>query len=186
MFYYVSGFIGFLLLGLYFRRFVGELTWKKTLLAAVPLFLGGVAIAFFGVLGRINADTHGVFPFEGPVSFAALWEGPMHNDTVAIPLMTTGLILLFRKIRGGGRFFEKVVLPVSKASYGMYLCHLLILVPVSGWLRESLGLGPDGVLGPVWTTPVEILAASVLTFCTIALICPLVRRIPKLGEWIMG
>lgn len=186
MFYYVSGFIGFLLLGLYFRRFVGVLSWKKTLLAAVPLFLGGVAIAFFGVLGRINADTHGVFPFEGPVSFAALWEGPMHNDTVAIPLMTTGLILLFRKIRGGGRFFEKVVLPVSKASYGMYLCHLLVLVPVSGWLRESLGLGPDGVLGPVWTTPVEILAASVLTFCTIALICPLVRRIPKLGEWIMG
>ena len=110
----------------------------------------------------------------------------MHNDTVAIPLMTVALILLFRKIRGGGRFFEKVVLPVSMASYGMYLCHLLILVFVSGWIRESLGLGADGLLGPVWTTPVEILVGSLLTFGAIAVLCPLVRRIPKVGKWIMG
>lgn len=43
--------------------------------------------------------------------------------------MATALILLFRKIRGGGRFFEKAVLPVSGASYGMYLCHHLSTCP---------------------------------------------------------
>ena len=38
-FYYVSGFLGYLLLGLYFRRFAGEYSWKKTLALSVPSFL---------------------------------------------------------------------------------------------------------------------------------------------------
>ena len=31
VFYYLSGFVGYLLLGLYFRKFVGKLSWGKTL-----------------------------------------------------------------------------------------------------------------------------------------------------------
>ena len=186
VFYYISGFIGFLLLGLYFRKFVGELSWKKTLLIALPLFAAGFAIGFLGVLGRINADAKGVFPVEGPVSLAAVWEGPMHNDTIAIPMMTVAWLLLFRKIRYEGKFYEKVLLPVSNASYGMYLCHLLVLVYISSWLRDTLGLGANGALGPVWTTPVQIIAGAILTFAAIAIACPLIRRIPKAGKWIMG
>ena len=39
VFYYLSGFVGYMLLGLYFRKFVGELSWKKTLGIALPVFL---------------------------------------------------------------------------------------------------------------------------------------------------
>lgn len=185
MFYYVSGFIGYLLLGLYFRKFVGPLSWCKTLCIAVPVFLAGFAICHFGFLGRVEADAHGVFPVEGPVGLAALWEGPWLNDTFGVALMTLGWILVFRKIETGGRFYEKVLLPVSKASYGMYLCHMLLLGVISAWLRGWLGIGEAGSLG-IWTTPVQILGTALLSFCGVALFSVLVQKVPKVGKWLIG
>jgi surface polysaccharide O-acyltransferase-like enzyme len=117
---------------------------------------------------------------------AAIWEGPWLNDTFGVALMTIGWILVFRKISSGGKFYEKVLLPVSKASYGMYLSHLLILGLISGWMRDTLGLGTDGVLGSVWTTPVEIFGTVLLSFIATAVACVLVQRIPKVGKWIVG
>ena len=183
-FYYISGFAGYLLLGLYFRRFVGELSWKKTLALALPLFAAGFSICHFGFLGRVWADCDGTFPVGGPVGMAALWEGPWLNDTAGVALMTISWILLFRKIGSGGSFYRCIVLPVSKAGYGMYLSHLLLLGAVSGWLRNLLGLGEDGVMG-VWTTPFQILASSVLSFAAVAILCVAVRKIPKIGKWII-
>lgn len=184
-FYYLSGFVGYLLLGLYFRKFVGRLSWGRTLGIALPAFLGGLAICCGGFLWRVWGDAHGIFPFEGPVGLAALWEGPWLNDTLGVALMTIAWVLLFRKIKSGGRFYERVLLPVSKASYGMYLCHMLLLGAISAWLRTALGTGNDGVLG-VWTTPVQILSTALLSFVGVALFSVLVRRIPKLGKWIIG
>ena len=185
VFYYLSGFVGYLLLGLYFRKFVGELSWKKTLGIALPAFLAGFAICCGGFLSRVWADCHGVFPVEGPVGLAALWEGPWLNDTLGVALMTIGWVLVFKKIRSCGKFYERVVLPVSKASYGMYLSHLLILGAVSAWLRGALGTGTDGLLG-IWTTPVEIFGTVLLSFTATAVLCVLVQRIPRAGKWIVG
>ena len=185
VFYYLSGFVGYLLLGLCFRKFVGKLSWRKTLTWAVPLFLAGFAICNVGFLTRVLADSKGVFPIEGPVGLAALWEGPWLNDTLGVALMAIAWVLLLRKIERGGKFYEHVLLPVSKASYGMYLCHLLLLSVVSGWIRNALGLGADGVLG-IWTTPVQIIAIALLSFCGTALFCVLVQKIPKVGKWLIG
>ena len=184
-FYYLSGFIGYLLLGLYFRKFVGRLPWATTLGVALPSFFIGFMICHSGFLNQVMADSGGVFPVEGPVGLAALWEGPWLNDTFGVALMTLGWIPVFRKIESGGCFYEKILLPVSKASYGMYLCHLLLLVYVSGTIRSWLGLGEAGVLG-IWTTPVEILAIAILSFIGVALFSILVQKIPKIGKWLMG
>ena len=120
------------------------------------------------------------------MGLAALWEGPWLNDTFGVALMTIGWILLLRKITTGGKFYEKVLLPVSKASYGMYLSHMVLLGLISAWLRSSLGLGADGALGPVWTTPVQILGTALLSFVSVAFVCVLVQRIPRAGKWIVG
>ena len=184
-FYYLSGFIGYLLLGLYFRKFVGKLSWSRTLAIALPAFLCGFVLCCGGFLHHVWLDSKNFFPVEGPVGMAALWEGPWLNDTFGVALMTLGWILVFRKIETGGRFYEKVLLPVSKASYGMYLCHLLLLVYVSGWIRNWLGLGEAGILG-IWTTPVEILAIAILSFVGVAIFSVFVQKIPKVGKWIMG
>jgi Uncharacterized protein conserved in bacteria len=185
LFYYLSGFIGYLLLGLYFRKFVGRISWGKTLAIAIPAFLVGFVICSGGFLYHVWLDSKNYFPVEGPVGMAALWEGPWLNDTFGVALMTLGWILVFRKIETGGRFYEKVLLPVSKASYGMYLCHMLLLGIISAWLRSALGIGEAGTLG-IWTTPVQILGTAVLSFCGVALFCVLVQKIPKVGKWLIG
>lgn len=181
VFYYLSGMIGYLLLGLYFRKFVGPLSWKRTIALALPIFSCGFAIGVFGFLRRVGADAHGVFPVEGPVGLAALWETPWLNDSIGVTLMAIGWILLLRKIQADGTFYRQVVLPVSQASYGMYLSHLLVLVSVSAWLRNTLGLGTEGVLG-IWTTPVQILLTALGSYLIVALACILLQKIPRLGK----
>lgn len=180
-FYYISGFFGYLLLGLYFRRFVGSLSWGRTLALALPLWLGGFAIALGGFLRRVWASTGGSFPFEAPVDAAVWWETTWCNDTVGVAMMTVGLILLFRKIRSGGGFYRRVLLPVSQASYGMYLGHMAVLVLFAGWfggwIGDSLGF---------WSAPAIILSTALSTFLTTAALSVAIRRIPMVGRWIIG
>ena len=99
--------------------------------------------------------------------------------------MTLAWILIFRKITADGAFYKKVLLPVSKASYGMYLCHLLILVPICGWFRGWLGSGAEGILG-FWTTPVEIVVSAVCAFVVTAIVSVILQKIPKIGKYIIG
>ena len=184
-FYYFSGFLGYLLLGLYLRRFVGDLSWGKTLGIAIPCYLVGFASCFGGFLWRVFESAGGTFPVGGKVDMAVWWETTWTNDTIGVALMAVAWILLFRKVKASGTFYQKVLLPVSKASYGMYLGHLLLLVPICGFFREWLGIAEEGVLG-VWTTPIEILLSSVSAFVVVAVIFVLIQRIPKIGKYIAG
>ena len=185
LFYYFSGMVGYLLIGLYLRRFVGPLSWKKTLAIAIPAFAAGFAIGVVGFLRRVLEDCGGVFPAAGPVGLAAQWETPWLNDSLGVALMAIAWVLIFRKFNGKTRFWSAVVLPVSKASYGMYLSHLLVLGAVSAALRGALGVGEQGVLG-LWTTPVQILATVIISYTVVAIACVLIRKIPKLGKMIVG
>ena len=185
VFYYLSGFVGYLLLGLYVRKFLGTWSWRKTLAVALPCFAAGFALSFGGFLRRVWLTSGGEFPVGGLVEKAVWWETTWCNDTLGVALMAIAWILLFRKIERGGKFYEHVLLPVSKASYGIYLCHLLLLSVISGWIRSALGLGVDGVLG-IWTTPVQIFAIALLSFCGTALFCVLVQKVPKVGKWVVG
>lgn len=184
-FYYFSGFIGYLLLGLYFRRFVGEMSWVKTLAIAIPSYLAGFAISFGGFLRRVFEMSQGEFPLTGLVEKAVWWETTWCNDTIGVVLMTVAWLLVFKNIKCSGGFYKNVLLPVSKASYGIYLLHLLILVPISGAVREWLGVGLEGKLG-IWTTPVEIVVSAVLGFVASALIAVVAQKIPKIGKYIIG
>ena len=185
LFYYISGFIGYLLLGLYFRKFTGDLSWKKTLAISLPCWLAGFAITFGGFLKRVYETCGGEFPAEGIINDAVYWETTWCNDTIGVVMMTIAWILLFKKIKAEGCFYNKILLPVSKASYGMYLSHLLILVPVSGAVRGWLGSGAEGALG-FWTTPVEILIAAVISFIAVAIASVIIQKIPKIGKYIIG
>lgn len=182
-FYYFSGFIGYLLIGLYFRKFVGEISWFKTLAIAAPCYLGGFAISFGGFLRRVYESGNGLFPANGLVDKAVWWETTWCNDTLGVALMAIAWILFFKKIKSEGCIYKKVLLPVSQASYGMYLMHLLILVPVFGVFRNWLGSGADGMLG-FWTTPVEIIGSAVVAFIYTALVAVTFRGIPKIGKFI--
>lgn len=205
-FYYVSGFVGYLLLGLYFRRFVPALSWRRTLCVALPLWLAGFALCFFGFLMRVWGSVSG-FPFEGPVDVAVGWETPWYNDTLGVAFMTVGWLLLFRDKRlaspsssaaAAATPSSPVPAPsktssasaylltaLSNASYGMYLCHMFVLVWASAAFCGWLGTGTEGCLG-MWTTPVEIISTALTTFFVTALVCIPLQRIPLVGKWLVG
>jgi len=174
MFYYISGFIGYLLLGLYFKKFVGELSWKKTLAVALPVWLGGFAICFWGFIRRVFESCNGVFPVEGPTGLAAGWETTWINDTIGVVLMTIGWVLIFKKFNSEGCFYRRILLPVSKASYGMYLMHMIVLAQFSAFFYCR------------FCTPLNIVLAVSCTFVCVALISTIIQRIPKIGKYLIG
>ncbi len=183
--YYLSGFVGYMLLGLYLRRFVGTWSWRRTLAVGLPVWLVGFAICYFGFLFAVEADAQGIYPVEGPTALAAVWETTWINDTASVALMTVGWIVLMRKFTASGHFYQRILLPISRASYGMYLCHMIVLAAVSGWLRTTLGTGGDGICG-IWTTPLQIILTAVATFIATAVMSIIVQRIPRIGKWIVG
>lgn len=184
-FYYLSGFMGFLLLGLYFRRFAQVETWGRTLVKAVPLYVAGFAITAGGFIRRVLVTGNNSFPATGGLDQAVWWETTWGYDTLGVALMAIGSIMMLRKINAHGSFYNTVLLKVSRASYGMYLCHMIVLATVSAMMRDSLGIGDNGLLG-IWTTPIEILGTALLSFVTVAVLSVLMQRIPRLGKYIMG
>lgn len=174
-FYYISGFIGYLLLGLWFRRYGAGISVKKSLFYGIPLSLAGFAITFGGFLRRVFKSAAGTFPVEDKVDMAVWWETTWVNDTVGVALMTIGFILILKNIAYSGRFYEKVLLPVSKASYGMYLGHMVALVFFAGLFRDLVAC-----------TPLVIILTAVCSFITTAVAAVLLQRIPKIGKYIMG
>ena len=175
VFYYVSGMIGYLLLGLYFRRFVGEISWRRTLGLGLGTFVAGFAICFGFFLSALRTSAAGIYPFEGPVGIAAIWETPWMFDSTGVALMTIGSIILLRKITSSGAFYQKIVLPVSKASYGMYLLHMLILSQFSALYMKSLDC-----------TPLVIILTAVSSYVCVAITAIIIQRIPKVGKYIIG
>lgn len=185
VFYYFSGFIGYILFGLYIRRFVGELSWKKTFLFGIMPWIIGFSICLVGFYSIVSLSATNGFPVGGPVGMAAIWETPWMYDSTGVALMAVGWIILYKKLNKAGVAYEKLGIPLAKASYGVYLCHMLILAFVSGWLQECFGLGDEGRIG-IWTTPVEILLTAVITFTVSSIICIIIGKIPKFGKYIIG
>ena len=185
VFYYLSGFVGYLLLGLYVRKFLGTWSWRKTLAVALPCFAAGFALSFGGFLRRVWLSSGGEFPVGGLVEKAVWWETTWCNDTLGVALMAIAWVLLFRKIQAAGGFYRRITLPLARAGYGMYLSHLLVLVPICTWVRGWLGSGDAGILG-FWTTPAEIVLSAVACFVVVGAGSIALQRIPKVGKFIMG
>lgn len=185
VFYYFCGFIGYLLFGLYVRRFCGDFTWKKTFIIGIIPFLIGFDISFCGFYFRIYTSAKGIFPVETPLSIAALWETPIFYDSTGVALMAIGWIFIFKKLNSNGHIYSHLALPLSQASYGVYLTHMLILVPVSGLLTLWLGSTEEGVLR-IFTLPVVIILTASITFILASILCMIIRKIPRLGKFIVG
>ena len=180
--YYFSGFIGYMLLGLYLKKFTTMWSRGKSLAVGLPALVAGFAISAVGFYRRILVSAGGVFPVSGDVSLATGWETAVTFNTPGVALMALGWVLLFRQIHCDGGFYRKVLLPVSNAGYGMYLIHMIVLALASGWIRDWLGIGCDAV----WVTPLEIILTAVCTFIPVAIAAVLLRKIPRVGKWLMG
>lgn len=174
-FYYVSGLIGYMLLGLWFRKFGTGISRGRSILTGIAGFLAGFAITFGGFVRRALASAGGVFPVEGRVDMAIRWETTWQYESLGVALMTIGVVLMMKNIRSDGRFYRAVVKPLSEAGYGIYLAHMVAL---SAYSRLFIQLIP--------CTPLAIMATATASFVTVSVVAVMVRRIPVAGKWIMG
>ena len=170
VFYYVSGFIGYLVLGHYIRTYAGEVSWKKTLLYAVPFWIVGYAVAAGGFWAIMPKD----FPVSAPYQTAVDMETTWNFCTFGVMMQTVAYFLVIRKITSSGWFYQHIVLPISKLSYGMYLMHMFVLIPVFGWVK-SFGL----------PTPAVMLLSALITYVICALVSRLLAILPK-SKYIVG
>ena len=167
-FHYVSGFVGYMLLGLWFRRFAPALSIKKALAFAAPLWLAGAAIIGCGFFFRIG----GSYPYSAPYAKAVDLEMSIEYCSLGVVMTTVAVFLVLRCISGAGSFYGRIVRPLSEASYGTYLLHMFVLLPVFERIR------------PLAPTPVAVVATAAVSFVIASLISIAVRRIPKIGSWI--
>lgn len=186
-FYYASGYIGYLVMGYYIRREVPSLSWKKTLGFAVPAFVAGYAITalWYGASLWMTFPGHdGVssFPVNEPIDLAVNIETSWRFCTPGVALMTAALFMIIRKAGSSGAFYRSVVLPVSKASYGAYLMHIVFLNIIIGYLRPFF----EGCCAPVVASVLCIFCTAVLTYAVSCTLAVLIQKIPRVGKYIVG
>lgn len=170
MFYYVSGFVGYLVLGHYFRTYVKELSWKKTLLYAIPMWVVGYAIVAGGFLMQMPSE----FPVNAPIGLAVSMELTWCFCSMGVALTTIAYFLIIRKIKADGWFYHNLILPISKVSYGIYLMHIFVLVFVFAQV-SSWGLN----------TPSVMFVSTIITFVICAILAKLISYLPK-SKYLIG
>lgn len=171
-FYHVSGFIGFLVLGHYVRTYACEVSWKRTLAYAVPFWIVGYAVTAGGYWHFMPQELG--FPISAPYETAVEMETTWNFCTFGVMMQTVAYFLVISKITASGWFYERIVLPVSRLSYGMYLMHMFALVPVFAWVN-SWGI----------PTPLVMIISAVLTYVICAVVARLIAFLPK-SKYLIG
>jgi len=160
-FYYVSGFVGYVVLGHYIRK---HLNWdlKKIMRICIPIFIIGYALCVFSASYYSTRCTT-------PAELERDWQ----NTTVIAVAMSFSLFMIFSTIKSSGKFYNNVVLKISKASYGMYLMHMLIL---PHFFR---------VYNPIMPAYLTIPITAISTYLVCFVISHLISKLP-FGKYIVG
>ncbi len=113
-FYYVSGFIGYLVLAQYLVRYPPQWSWEKMLSICIPVFLVGYFITAYGFL-----FTQSRFP--GKYEYLEIvW----YFTGINVCMMTVPVFLILQKwdIRS-----SPLLSRIARLSFGVFLCHFLIV-----------------------------------------------------------
>lgn len=163
MFYYVSGYVGYIILAHYIRTYVHWET-RKVISICAPLFVASFAILFAsGAYYSTRCNT--------PAELEQDWQ---FLSLVPV-IMSFSAFMLISTIKTPGKFYDKVVLKISGASYGMYLMHMLILPHFFTVYSVRMQL-PEYFAIPL---------IAVSTYLTSFVISHLVGKLP-FGKYIVG
>lgn len=114
MLYYFSGFLGYMVLAFYLRRYASIPRARHAVWGAVLILAGYAATSW--IFHRRLATSLYVSDLELSWGF----------DTINVAMMCLGVFLLLRGVRGTGRA-GKLITDISKLSYGIFLAHIMVL-----------------------------------------------------------
>ena len=119
-FYYVSGFIGYLLLAYYLVKYPLDWSWKKMLAVTIPMFLVGYAVTSYGYV-----LTQNVFPGN-----YAYLEIVWYFAGINVFMMTFPVFVIIRKIK-----IPSVpwLSHLASLTFGIYLCHYVFVFICYDW-----------------------------------------------------
>jgi len=162
--YYFSGFLGYLILGAYIKKFMSE---KKTWYLPVGLLLivAGYAITAGGFISLLNSVTD--------VSKLELtWQ----FETINVAMMSIGTFLILKNINfsNPSSFPARGISDISKISYGIYLAHIMVL----NFFYKLLNPVID-------TIQLKIPAIAICTFIVSYVIVKLISFLPR-SKYIIG
>jgi surface polysaccharide O-acyltransferase-like enzyme len=162
--YYFSGFMGYVVLAVYIKRFfLKAKTWH--FIMAFALIGTGYAITAYGFIHRL--------PLERYVEKLELTWG---FETINVAMMTAGVFLVFNQITTSvetspfGRFLHDA----AAKSYGIYLAHILVLNIYYSLLDKHLG-----------SAALKVPLIAIITFVSTYLLIKLLSLLPK-SKWLIG
>lgn len=114
MFYYFSGFLGYMVLAYYLVKHPLDWSWKKTLSVAIPLFLIGYTVTTGGYI--LTQKYY-------PGSYANL-EIIWYFSGINVFLMTFSVFIIMQKIRIKT---SPILSKIAALTFGIYLCHFIFV-----------------------------------------------------------
>lgn len=109
-FYYISGFIGYLILAYYLKNYPLNWSWKKMAFICIPMFAVGYAITSIGYV-ITNAYFSGNYAY-----LEILW----YFAGINVFMMTFSVFIAIQKLNTRSR---KWLSYAAKLTFGIYLCH---------------------------------------------------------------
>ena len=158
MLYYFTGFVGYLLLGSYIRRY-GTASAR----ASIAMLVVGYAATAWVFTARIPGVTN-VVDAETPWNFCA----------INVALMAYGIFALVSKakLKAGSRLSQLTV-SMSVCSYAIYLAHIMVLNFYHDWIDPSIA-----------SILVKIPLIAICTLITTYAIVRLLAFVPRSKYWL--
>lgn len=164
MLYYFSGFLGYVILANYIKRFfLPPKAWNYTL--GLTLIIVGYSITAFGFLHllpieKFNSDLELTWGFE----------------TINVAMMTAGIFLILKNVglQNMPSWSTKLVSDLSAKSYGIYLAHIMVLNTVHTWLDPHFE-----------HAAIKLPLIALITFIITYGVIKLLSYLPK-SKWLIG
>lgn len=114
MFYYFSGFLGYLVCAYYLVRYPLNWSWRRTLAVALPLFLTGYAVTAGGFI-----LTQEYFP-GSYANLEIIW----YFSGINVFLMTFAVFIVMQKLNIRT---SPLLKKTAALTFGIYLCHFIVV-----------------------------------------------------------
>ena len=166
-FYYFAGFAGYLLLGhLLAKR--SPMPLRKIVAMGVMVYVAGYIITYTGYASMAVQYSYE----EAPHLLELFWQFCSPN----VVLMALGVFLIVQRIEVSSPRLQKLLVNITKCSFGTYLMHYIFIGPVI-MLLMPMGL----------PTPLCVLASVILVFVICWALTAVIYKIaPRAARYIVG
>ncbi|MBQ7361173.1 MAG: acyltransferase [Bacteroidaceae bacterium] len=140
-FYYVSGFVGYLILAYYLVKYPLQWSWKKLSAVGIPMFLAGYTVTFGGYV---------IMQEFFPGNYAYL-EIVWLFSGINVFMMTFPVFVAVQKLNTAS---SPMLSKIASMTFGIYLCHFVVI---------QMGYDFYENIFPTTTSPIIKIACNALT-----------------------